>query len=295
MSTDEQTDARRPLVALSVGPGIRSGVQPARAWAQPRPALRRTRVPRRTLSSQRRLRLLRGLVVRSQRVLAYRQAPGHLRPAEVVSEYGADERGAGIGCVGRSARRSAQRSGVLVHRWGVKERVATGADEADEADGDAGEAQRAAAGSRLVELYERELVPMTRLAFLLTGSIEVAQDLVHDSFLKVEARLDGVASPGGYLRTTVVNECRMWLRRQRLDRARHRQVVDEVVAPAEVQDLWWVLQDLPHRQRVAVILRYYLDLPSDEIAQILGCRPSTARSLVHRGLETLRGALDDQQ
>jgi DNA-directed RNA polymerase specialized sigma24 family protein len=39
------------------------------------------------------------------------------------------------------------------------------------------------------------------------------------------------------------------------------------------------------------VLRYYLDLPDDEIAAILGCRQATVRSLVRRGLLQLREAL----
>jgi RNA polymerase sigma factor (sigma-70 family) len=45
---------------------------------------------------------------------------------------------------------------------------------------------------------------------------------------------------------------------------------------------------LPYRQRAALVLRYYEDRPDHEIAEVLGCRPATVRSLVHRGLEALR-------
>ena len=44
----------------------------------------------------------------------------------------------------------------------------------------------------------------------------------------------------------------------------------------------------PVRQRAAIVFRYYEDLPEAQIADILGCRPATVRSLVSRGLETLR-------
>jgi DNA-directed RNA polymerase specialized sigma24 family protein len=40
-------------------------------------------------------------------------------------------------------------------------------------------------------------------------------------------------------------------------------------------------------------LRYYLDLPEDDIAAILNCRPSTVRSLVQRGLDRLREELSE--
>jgi DNA-directed RNA polymerase specialized sigma24 family protein len=43
--------------------------------------------------------------------------------------------------------------------------------------------------------------------------------------------------------------------------------------------------------RVAVVLRFYEDLPEREIAEILKCRPGTVKSLVSRGLETLRNEI----
>jgi RNA polymerase sigma factor (sigma-70 family) len=48
------------------------------------------------------------------------------------------------------------------------------------------------------------------------------------------------------------------------------------------------LLSLPIRQRAAIVFRYYEDLPETQIADNLGCRPATVRSLVARGLETLR-------
>jgi RNA polymerase sigma factor (sigma-70 family) len=43
---------------------------------------------------------------------------------------------------------------------------------------------------------------------------------------------------------------------------------------------------------LAVILRYYADLPEAEIAAALGVRPGTVKSLLHRGLEQLRRELE---
>jgi len=45
---------------------------------------------------------------------------------------------------------------------------------------------------------------------------------------------------------------------------------------------------LPPRQRAALVLRYFEDLPDTTIAELLRCRPATVRSLVARGLEALR-------
>jgi RNA polymerase sigma factor (sigma-70 family) len=45
---------------------------------------------------------------------------------------------------------------------------------------------------------------------------------------------------------------------------------------------------LSERQRAAIVLRYYEDLSEDAIAQTLRCRPATVRSLIARGVRSLR-------
>jgi RNA polymerase sigma factor (sigma-70 family) len=52
------------------------------------------------------------------------------------------------------------------------------------------------------------------------------------------------------------------------------------------------LMALPMRQRVALVLRFYEDLPEAEIAAVLRCREGTVASLIHRGLKTLRRVIE---
>jgi RNA polymerase sigma factor (sigma-70 family) len=55
--------------------------------------------------------------------------------------------------------------------------------------------------------------------------------------------------------------------------------------------LWQALRQLPSRQREAIVLRYYLDLPEAEVARLLGVPPGTVKSWTHRGLARLRDRL----
>jgi RNA polymerase sigma factor (sigma-70 family) len=57
---------------------------------------------------------------------------------------------------------------------------------------------------------------------------------------------------------------------------------------SEYEAMRRALLALPVRQRAAIVLRYYEDLPEAQIAELLRCRPATVRSLVSRGLDTLR-------
>lgn len=51
------------------------------------------------------------------------------------------------------------------------------------------------------------------------------------------------------------------------------------------------LLGLPERQRAAIVLRFYEDLPERDAADLLRCRPGTLRSLVSRGMAALRNEL----
>ena len=57
---------------------------------------------------------------------------------------------------------------------------------------------------------------------------------------------------------------------------------------SEFEAMRRALLGLPAKQRAAIVLRYYEDLPESQIADLLRCRPATVRSLVSRGLAALR-------
>ncbi len=111
----------------------------------------------------------------------------------------------------------------------------------------------------------------------------LAEDLTHDAFVRAVGRLAHMRDPGAfgaYLRRAVVNEARMHFRRRGVE-----------VHDIETRDvLRQALLSLPIRQRMAVVLRFYEDLSDGQTAEIMRCRPGTVRSLVSRGLATLRTA-----
>jgi RNA polymerase sigma factor (sigma-70 family) len=139
--------------------------------------------------------------------------------------------------------------------------------------------------------YREQWAPMVRLAWLMTGSRELAEDLVQDAFVHVGARWSGIEHPVAYLRTAVVNGVRGDARRD----ARRRALPTEAqppVLPPELDETWHLLSRLTPRQRQALVLRFYGDLPFDEIADSIGCRLGTAKSLVHRGLTRLKELME---
>jgi RNA polymerase sigma factor (sigma-70 family) len=142
-----------------------------------------------------------------------------------------------------------------------------------------------------LELYQESFAPMVRLAVVLTGSEASAEDLVHDSFIRVHAHWGHVEHPPAYLRRTVVNACRSAGRRAARERTK-RPLMLAPVGELEADELFDALEKLPYRQRAALVLQYYEGLTQAEIADALGCREGTVASLVHRGLAQLRRVVD---
>ena len=153
------------------------------------------------------------------------------------------------------------------------------------------EAAAEAPREELAALYGLEQGPMVRLAALLVGSHVIAEEIVQDSFATLGERWDQLENPGGYLRSTVVNGCRMALRRRATERRHAGDTTTRIDAPTELVELRDALDRLSERERAVVVLRYFVDLPDREIAELLGCRPTTVRSLVHRSLRKLRKEL----
>jgi len=144
----------------------------------------------------------------------------------------------------------------------------------------------------LAAAYARDYVPLVRLAHLLTGSNQVAEELVQDCFVRVLSRWRGIENLSAYLRTSVVHAARSWHRRQRLALTHRPEPVAASFTP-EVQEMADALRTLSARQRAAVVLRYYADMSEAEIARQLGCRPGTVKSLLSRALSLLREELKD--
>lgn len=132
---------------------------------------------------------------------------------------------------------------------------------------------------------------MLRLACLLVGSRPIAEEIVQDAFIVVGERWEALEKPGGYLRATVVNGCRMARRRRATERRYAPSDVTTTDAPTELVELRSALDRLSERGRAAIVLRYFVDLPDPEIAELLGCRVATVRSIVRRSLLTLRKEL----
>ena len=149
-----------------------------------------------------------------------------------------------------------------------------------------------------LEFFAGEFWPLRRVGFLLTGDWHQAEELAQDAMARTWAawpRVRGYDRPAAFARKVLLNRHRSLLRRAVVE-ARHRLAgrVEERHQPDVAADdlvLWQALQRLPARQRSAIVLRYYLDLPEAEVARLLGVPVGTVKSWTHRGLARLRERL----
>ncbi len=146
-------------------------------------------------------------------------------------------------------------------------------------------------------LFRAHGLELIRTAILLTGDRAIAEDIVQDAFLGLYRALPRLRDDGriaGYLRVSVVNGCRSVLRARR--RASLARVVHDaptwsaesaVMADEDRRAVIAALGRLPRRTREIIVLRYFLDLPHDEIAATLGVSRSTVSSTISRALDRL--------
>jgi RNA polymerase sigma-70 factor (sigma-E family) len=155
------------------------------------------------------------------------------------------------------------------------------------------------------ELYRAHALPLTRMAKLLLGDQASAEDVVHDAFInlyRVLPRLGDQDQVLPYLRTCVLNGSRSALRSRR--RALLRRLYHEPPAPSaesamvtgeDRRAVLAAIARLPRRAREVVVLRYYLDLPEQEIAAVLGVHRGTVSSTASRALAAIARDLKEEQ
>jgi RNA polymerase sigma-70 factor (sigma-E family) len=162
-------------------------------------------------------------------------------------------------------------------------------------------AARESAEAAVTELYHQHALGLTRLAQVMLDDRAAAEDVVQEAFAGLFRRwghLDDAAKAPAYLRSAVLNRCRNVLRDSAPRVPAGIPPLDgpdsALLAAEERRAVLAALDALPDRQREALVLRYYLDLPDAEIARSMGIRPVTVRSAVHRGLAALERLMREE-
>ena len=155
--------------------------------------------------------------------------------------------------------------------------------------------------AQLVSEYHAD---MARVAFVVCGDRDLAEDAVQSAWLVAWRRLSSLRDPDrvrSWLLSVTANETRQLLRR------RHGPVVEidpdvagndggvggDPSTGIERLDLRRALAHLSPGDRALVAMHYLVDLPSDELGSAIGTSPSTARTRLARAVERLRKELRD--
>ncbi len=143
--------------------------------------------------------------------------------------------------------------------------------------------------STFEQFYASTWRQAARWASALTGDVTSGEEIAQNAFLAVAERFDRLDQPLPYLRRTIVNGARMSHRSDTRRTAREQRAasVGTNEPPLDL-DLLAALDRLTTDQRCAVVLRYWADWTDAEIANALGCRASTVRSHLKRGMTRLR-------
>lgn len=140
-------------------------------------------------------------------------------------------------------------------------------------------------------IWNKHRDELVRYASMLVGPDD-AEDLVSAVVVRVlnRRRLSDLEDARSYLYRSVLNEARTLVRRRR--RQRLQPGFDVLPADVEPEILAAVL-DLPSRQRAAVYLTYWRDLPVVEVADLMGCRPGSVKRYLHMARNRLREVFQD--
>ncbi len=155
-------------------------------------------------------------------------------------------------------------------------------------------------------LVDRWQQPVFAFLFHMLGSVEDAEDLAQETFVRVHRQAGRYRAQGrfrSWLFRIAGNLARSALRRRRIlrwvrldpqqyDLPDPGAAADRRVAEGELRrTVLEALRELPDRQREAVVLRRYQDLSHREIAEILGTTPAGVEGLLHRAMGALRAGL----
>ena len=149
----------------------------------------------------------------------------------------------------------------------------------------------------MAEFCRGEHPKLVGVLTLYTGDRDLAEELAQDVIVRVISNWTAVSradSPGAWTHRVAINVANSWFRRALAGQRATAKLEARGTTPnqpandADGLALRQAVAQLPQRQRTAIVLRYYADLPSSEVAAIMGCKDGTVWALVHQAIVALR-------
>ena len=157
------------------------------------------------------------------------------------------------------------------------------------------------APEELTRLCRAEWPRLVGALSLWTGDRATAEELAQETLIRLcqhWERVRDLERPGAWAHRVALNLARSEGRRRRVARRVQARLATRVaLAGPDMADVLAVraaIQDLPERERAALVLRHFVDLSVEETAEAMGCPANTVKTLTRRALHRLAvsGLLD---
>jgi RNA polymerase sigma-70 factor, ECF subfamily len=145
----------------------------------------------------------------------------------------------------------------------------------------------------LFAMCQQEHPRLVGMLGLYCGDHDVAEDLAQEALIRLcrdWRRVRNYHAPEQWLHRVAINLAHSHYRRKAIERKAlsllGSRLSQESEPHRDVESLE-LLKSLPHRQKAALLLHYYLDMTVPEVAQVMEIPDGTAKTLIHRGRRAL--------
>jgi RNA polymerase sigma factor (sigma-70 family) len=144
--------------------------------------------------------------------------------------------------------------------------------------------------------FRLEFAPVLRAVELILRDHARAEEITQDAFVQLLRHWPKVSTyerPGAWVRRVAIRLAVRSLRREDLWRSVRAALIPAAAPPSSRYDLDGAIRQLSGSQRAAIVLHYYEDRPTAEVATLLGCSESTARVHLHHARKRLAAILGE--
>ena len=154
-------------------------------------------------------------------------------------------------------------------------------------------------GDQLRSLFDRGL----RVALGMLNDTHAAEDAVQEAMVVAWQKGRSIREPeklGSWFAGVVANQCRnarrgSWFSRVVVGLPEHLTTRSDEAGAVVGQDLRRAVARLPHKDRLVVVLYFYLDMPLDQVAASTGASVSATRARLYRAIKRLRPGVDIEE
>jgi RNA polymerase sigma-70 factor (ECF subfamily) len=146
-------------------------------------------------------------------------------------------------------------------------------------------------------LFDLHYAPLAGWCAVLVGDRDAAHDIASEAFTRLLSRWISVQDPKGYLYVTATNLVRDRWRREQRDRKLCERLEQTAPTSTPAPDPWLrdLVERLPDRMRVPVLLHYYADMSIAEVAGAMRRPEGTVKRLLFDARSRLAGMLEVEQ